>query len=82
MPENSCKLVVIEAGALELAIVPAKAERFNEMQLGPRVGAQADYIAGIGRNFWLKKDNGCQMRLLELQKNGIGRILNQLKSGD
>jgi hypothetical protein len=33
------------------------------MQFGARIGAQPDHIAGIGRDFGLKQDDGGQGKL-------------------
>ncbi len=50
-------VVVIEAGALHLGIVERKAQRFDQVQLRARVGAQAADVARVGRDFRFKKDD-------------------------
>lgn len=54
------KFVVIEPGALEGTVFPFEAERLHQMQFASGVGAQADDVAGIGRDFGLEEDNGSQ----------------------
>jgi hypothetical protein len=43
--------VVIETGAAHLGVVEREAERFDQVQLRPRVRAQADDVARVGRDF-------------------------------
>ena len=48
--------VVIQSGAAQLFVIQIKAERADQVQLRPAVGAQADDVAGVGRDFRLVKD--------------------------
>src|SRR5690606_41863820 len=43
--------VVVEARAAQARVVQFEPERPHQVQPGPGVGAQADGVAGIGRNF-------------------------------
>ena len=56
-------LVVIEPGAAQALVVELKADGLNQMQVAAAVGAQPDNVAGIRRNFWLKKDDVKHARL-------------------
>lgn len=59
---QGCVLVIVQAGAFELLVAEVEAERLDQVQARAGVGAQADHIARIGRNFWLKQDDiedGC-----------------------
>lgn len=60
VPEDACELVIIEAGTLERTVFPAKAKRFNEMQFAPGIGAEADDVARVRRNFRLEQDHSDQ----------------------
>ncbi len=51
------ELVVIEPGAPHAGIVEREAERFDQMQLGAGIGAQANDVAGVGRDFRLDQDD-------------------------
>jgi hypothetical protein len=57
MNRDAGPLVVVQPGAPQLAVVQVKAERFDQVQATAGVRAQPDYVAGIGRNLWLKKHN-------------------------
>ena len=46
-------LVVVESRALEFRVFQRKTQRFDQMQLRARIGAQADHIARIRWNFRL-----------------------------
>ena len=48
-------VMVIQAGPSHFCVVKRKAERLNQMQLGAGVGAQADDVAGIRRDFWFNQ---------------------------
>jgi hypothetical protein len=50
-------LVVVQAGPAKLTVVDFETERFDQMEPASGVGAQADYVAGIGRNFGIKKNH-------------------------
>jgi hypothetical protein len=50
-------LPVIQPGAFELRVIELEAERFDQVQSGPRGGAKARDVAGVGRNFWFNQDN-------------------------
>ena len=56
-------LVVIEPGAAQALVVQLKTDRLDQMQVAAAVGAQPDNVAGIRRNFWLKKDDVKHARL-------------------
>ena len=50
-------LVVVQPGALELLVLQGEAQRRDQVQPRPGVGAQADDVAGVGRNFGLEQDD-------------------------
>jgi hypothetical protein len=50
-------LVIIETGAFEPGVIDLKTERTHKMQPRARIGAQADHITRVGRNFWLDKND-------------------------
>ena len=56
-------LVVIEPGPAQALVVQLKTDRLDQMQVAAAVGAQPDNVAGIRRNFWLKKDDVKHARL-------------------
>ena len=56
-------LVVVEPGAAQALVVQLKADRLDQVQVAAAVGAQPDNVAGIRRNFWLKKDDVKHARL-------------------
>ena len=56
-------LVVIETGTTQALVIQLEAQRFDQMQVAAAVGAQPDNVAGIRRNFWLKKDDVKHARL-------------------
>jgi len=60
VPENPRKLMVIKASSLERTVFPAKAKRFDQMQIGTRIGAQPYDVARIRRNFRLKQNDSNQ----------------------
>ena len=49
--KNAGKLVVVETGAFELAVVPAKSQWFDQVKLGARVGAQADAMLKLKQKY-------------------------------
>ena len=51
-------LVIIEPGAATVFVAEVKAQRFDQMQFSAGIGAHADDIAGVGRDFRLVKDDG------------------------
>ena len=53
-------LVIVEPGAFERTILPAEAERFDQMQFAAGVGAQADDVTRVGRDFGLEENDGSQ----------------------
>lgn len=57
------ELVIIEPGTAQAFVVQFEAQRLDQMQGAARIGAQPDDIAGIRRNFWLKKDDVKHARL-------------------
>ena len=56
-------LVVVETGPAQALVIHLEAQRFDQMQVAAAVGAQPDNVAGIRRNFWLKKDDVKHARL-------------------
>ena len=57
-------VVIIEAGTAHLGIIERETKRFDQMQLGPGIGAQTDDVTGIGRNFRLYQNDVKQCNLL------------------
>ena len=55
--------VVVETGTAQAFVVHLETQRFDQMQVAAAVGAQPDNVAGIRRNFWLKKDDVKHARL-------------------
>ena len=55
--------VVVEAGPAQALVIHLEAQRLDQMQVAATVGAQPDNVAGIRRNFWLKKDDVKHARL-------------------
>ena len=51
------EVMIIQPCAAHLGVVDGKAQRFDEVQGAARVGAQADDVAGVGRDFGLDKDD-------------------------
>jgi hypothetical protein len=49
--------VVIQARAAQLAVVHVEAQRPHQVQPCAGVGAQADRVAGVGRDFRLMKND-------------------------
>ena len=45
------QFVVVQAGPTQLLFFQGKTQWFDQMQMRPGVGGQADDIAGIGRDF-------------------------------
>ena len=48
--------VVIQASAAQALVVELETQRLDQVQVAAAVGAEPDNVAGIGRNFRLKKD--------------------------
>jgi hypothetical protein len=46
------------ANVVQALVADAETKRFDQMQLSPGIGAQADDVAGIGRDFRLVEDDG------------------------
>jgi hypothetical protein len=57
MLADARKLVVIEPRTPHTRLVERKTEWMHEVQRRAHVGAQADYIAGIRRDLWVKQDD-------------------------
>ena len=51
------EFVIIQPRTAHLGVVDGKAQRFDEVQGAAGVGAQADDVAGVGRDFGLDKDD-------------------------
>ena len=47
------KVVIVQARAPHALVVPVKAQWTNQVQGGAGIGANADDVASIRRNFWL-----------------------------
>ena len=45
--------MIIQTGSAQSAIVKFESQGLNKMQFGTRIGAESDYIAGIGRDLRL-----------------------------
>ena len=54
MALDGSKLLVIQTCAAKTLIVPGKTHGFDNMQIEAGVGAQADDIPGIWRDFWFE----------------------------
>ena len=67
------KFMIIQPGAHELPVLQREAERLDQMQLATGVGAQADDIAGIWRDFRLIENHmeheKLPARLVSIGKN-------------
>jgi hypothetical protein len=63
MAMQSGVLVIIESGPAQALVVEFEAQRLDQMQGAAAIGAQPDDVAGIRRNFWLKKDDVKHARL-------------------
>jgi hypothetical protein len=50
-------LMVIQAGAAQLAVLQPETQGVNQMKLSPGIGAEADDVTGIGRNLRLEQGN-------------------------
>ena len=51
------EFMIIQPRAAHLGVVDGKAHRFDEVQGAAGIGAQADDVAGVGRDFGLDKDD-------------------------
>ena len=51
------EFMIIQPRAAHLGVIDGKAQRFDEVQGAAGVGAQADDVAGVGRDFGLDKDD-------------------------
>src|SRR5438105_6573897 len=71
MSLHRSKLVVIEAGALELPVVQGEAERLDQVQPAAGVGGKADDVAGVRRNFGMDEND------VEHQEGGSVRATTQ-----
>lgn len=58
------KLAIIQPGAAHPGVINGKSQRFDQVQTRARIGAQADHIAGIGRNLRLVEDDMEHGRIL------------------
>ena len=47
------KFMIIEPGTLHFGRIQRETQRLHQMQFGTAVGAQADDVAGVGRDFGL-----------------------------
>ncbi|MNH38532.1 hypothetical protein D3C79_995860 [compost metagenome] len=55
--------MVIQPSTAQPLVVELEADRFDQVQRAATVGAEANDIAGIGRNFRLKEDDVKHARL-------------------
>ena len=51
-------LVIVEAGALQFAVVHPETERLDEVQLRRGIGGEPDHVAGVRRDFGVDEDDG------------------------
>ena len=51
------EFMIIQPRTAHLSVVDGKAQRFDEVQGAAGIGAQADDVAGVGRDFGLNKDD-------------------------
>lgn len=49
--------VVIQPGASQMPVAQIESQRLDQMQLCASIGAEADDVAGIGRDFWLVEND-------------------------
>lgn len=63
MPKDPGEFVIVEPGAAQGAVLPAKTEGFNEVQFGTGICTKSDYVARVGRDLGLKQNNSCQSGL-------------------
>jgi hypothetical protein len=57
MAQDAGAFVIVEPGAAQGLVAELEAEGFDKVELGPGVGAEADDVAGVGRNFGLVEDD-------------------------
>ncbi len=57
MHAHRCVLVIIQARAPHAGIFERKSQWFDQMQLRAGIGAQANHIAGVRRDFGFDKDD-------------------------
>lgn len=58
MPNDTGVFVIIQAGPAQALVRDVKTERLDEMQFGAGVGAQANDVARVGRDFRLIENDG------------------------
>ena len=58
MTNDAGAFVIVQSSAAQRLFIDVKTERFDQMQLGPRVGTKTDDIACIGRDFGLVENDG------------------------
>ncbi len=63
MLRDAREFTVVEPRPSQSRLVQRETQRMNQMQARPGIGAQTDYIAGVGRNLGLVEDD-MQPRLL------------------
>ena len=54
---NVAELMVIKARSPHFGVIQGKTKRLNKMELGPRIGAKPNDVAGVRGNLGLDKDN-------------------------
>ena len=50
--------VIIQAGPAQGFVIEGKTQGFHQVKIGASVGAQADDVARVGRDFGLEQDDG------------------------
>ena len=66
--------VVVETGAAQGLVVDVETERFDEMKFGAGVGAKADHVARVGRNFGLVENDGKHLSDFQKRRKRVGQL--------
>ena len=66
MARDAGVFMIIQSGTAAVFVAQIEAQRLDQMQFGARIGAHADDVARIGRDFWLIQDNGKHGKLAEI----------------
>ena len=64
MANDAGVFVIVQPGTAQPLVRDVEAERFDQMQLGPGVGAKANDVARIGRYFGLVKNDSEHVGLI------------------
>src|SRR5439155_16102150 len=73
-------LVVVEAGALQLAIVEPEAQRLDQVQLGAGVRCQSNDVAGVGRDLGLNENDRHHGATIQSAPGGSVRATTQFST--